>query len=77
MHGLRPWILVTSAFGPGAINDGVPSPYVVGTGAINSPVCQSIIISIANPRVSHSALHSGSDSNREFGLHIFPKSILR
>ncbi len=25
----------------------------------------------------HSALHSGSDSNKEYGLHIFPKSVLR
>jgi hypothetical protein len=37
----------------------------------------SILVSIANPRVYHSALHSGSDSTKEFGLHIFPKSVLR
>ena len=65
------------AFCLGAITDGIPQPYVVGTEAINSPVCQSIIISIANPRVYHSALHSGFDFNKEFGLHIFPKSVLR
>jgi hypothetical protein len=67
----------TPTFCPGTISDGVPQPYVVGTGAINSPVCQSIVISIANPRVYHSALHSGSDSNKKFVLHIFPKSVLR
>jgi hypothetical protein len=67
----------TLAFCPGAVIDGIPQPFVVGTGAINSPVCQSILISIANPRVYHTALHSGSDSNKEFGLHIFPKSVLR
>ena len=65
------------AFCPGAIIDGVPQPCVVGTGANNSPVCQSIIISITNPRVYHNVLHSGSDSSEEFGLHIFPKSVLR
>ncbi len=65
------------AFCPGAISDGIPQPYVVGPGAINSPVCQSLIISIANPRVFQSALHSGSDSNKEYGLHILPKSVLR
>jgi hypothetical protein len=65
------------AFCLGAIIDGNVHPFVVGTGAINSPLCQSIIVSIANPRVYHNALHSGSDSTREFGLHIFPKSVLR
>ena len=29
----------TLAFCPGAISDGVPQPYLIGTGAINSPVC--------------------------------------
>ncbi len=54
----------TMSFCPGAIDDGIPKPYVAETGAINSPVCQYIIISIANLRVYHSALHSGSDSNK-------------
>ncbi len=67
----------TLAFCPGAIIDGIPQPYIIGTGAIDSPVCQSILISIANPRVFYSALHSGSDTHKEFGLHIFPKSVLR
>ncbi len=67
----------TLVFCPGAISDGVPQPYLIGKEAINSPVCQSILISIANPRVSHSALHSASDTHKEFGLHIFPKSVLR
>ena len=65
------------AFCPGAIIDGVAQPFVAGTGTINSHVCQSIRVSIANPRVYHSALHSESDSTNEFGLHIFPKSVLR
>jgi hypothetical protein len=67
----------TLAFCPGAISEGIPQPYLIATGAINSPVCQSILISIANPRVFHSAIHSGSDTHKEFGLHIFPKSVLR
>ena len=52
------------AFCPGAVIDGIAQPFVVGTGAINSPVCQSILVSIANPRVYHSALQSGSDSTK-------------
>ena len=67
----------TLAFCPGASSDGIPQPYVIGAGAINSPVCQSIIISIATPRVYHNVLHSGSDSNKEFGLRVFPNSFLR
>ncbi len=35
-----------------------------------------ILVSIANPTVYHKALHSGSDSNREFGMHIFPNFVL-
>jgi hypothetical protein len=38
---------------------------------------QNLLLSIANPRVYHSALHSGSDSHKEFGLRIFPKSVLQ
>jgi hypothetical protein len=36
-----------------------------------------LFLSIASPRVHHSALHSGSDSHKEFGLHSFPKSVLQ
>jgi hypothetical protein len=36
-----------------------------------------ITISITNPRVFHLALRSGSDTGKEFGLHTFPRSILR
>jgi len=40
---------------------------------VNSSFCQSIFISIANPRVYHRALHSVSDSNKEFGMPHIPK----
>ena len=62
---------------PGAIIAGIPHPYVVGPGSGNSPTCRSILVSIANPAAYHKVLHSGSDSNREFGLHVFPKSVLQ
>jgi hypothetical protein len=45
--------------------------------APNSALCRSILISIANPRVFHSALHTGSDTGKEYGLHCFPRAILR
>ncbi len=45
--------------------------------APNSTLCRTILISIANPRVFHSALHTGSDTGREYGLHTFPRTILR
>ncbi len=57
--------------------DGVVKPYLVGTMAPNSALCRSILISIANPRVFHSALHTCSDTGKEFGLHTFPRLILR
>ena len=49
---------------------------MVGAGAVNSPFCKSILLSIANPRVYHSALHTGSDAHKEFGQRTFPKSVL-
>jgi hypothetical protein len=67
----------TISFCPGAIIDGTPQPFVVGPGTGNSPTCRSILVSIANPTVYHKVLHSGSDSNREYGLHVFPKSVLQ
>jgi hypothetical protein len=65
------------SFCPGAIIAGIPHPYVVGPGTGNSPTCCSILVSIANPTVYHKVLHSGSDSNREFSLHVFPKYVLQ
>ena len=62
---------------PSAIIAGIPHPYVVGPGSGNSPTCRSILVSIANPAVYHKVLHSGSDSNKEFGLHVFPKYVLQ
>jgi hypothetical protein len=40
-------------------------------------MCSSLLLSIANPRVFHIALHTGSDSTKEFGFHTFPKSVLQ
>jgi hypothetical protein len=57
--------------------NGQVKPYLVGTMTPNSPLCRSILVSIANPRVFHSALHTGSDTGKEYGLHTFPRSVLR
>ena len=38
---------------------------------------QGKVSHIANPRVFHSAIHTGSDSAKEFGLRIFQKSFLQ
>jgi hypothetical protein len=35
------------------------------------------VISTANPRVFHSALHTGSDTWKGYDLHTFPRFILR
>jgi len=59
----------------GAIIDGEPRPFTVGSGAKQS-LSYNLLLSIANPKVYHSVLHSGSDSSKEFGLHTFPKSVL-
>jgi hypothetical protein len=64
------------SFCPGAILNGKPQPYVVGAGEVTSPLCSSLTLSLACPRVFHSALHSGLNSQRNFGLHTFPKSVL-
>ncbi len=64
------------SFCPGAIINGIPHLYVVAPGAGNSPTCRAILVSIASPTMYHKVLLSGSDSNREFGLHVFPKSVL-
>ena len=64
-------------FCQGSMIDGAAQPIVVGAGAVTSPFCQSILISIANPRVYHSVMYSGSGSSKEFSLHTFPKSVLR
>ena len=46
----------------GAIIDGIPRPFVVGAGEVTSPLCFSISLSIASPRVFHSAFSPGSNS---------------
>jgi len=64
------------SFCPGAVLNGTPQPYLVGAGEVTSPLCTSLILSIACPRVFHSTLHTGSNSMRDFGLHTFPKRVL-
>jgi hypothetical protein len=49
----------------------------MGSGAKYAHLCQTLLLSIANLRVYHIALHSGSDSLKEFVLHTFLKSILQ
>ena len=56
--------------------DGHVRPHLVGAMAPNSPLCRSILVSIADPSVFHSALHICSDTGKELGLHTFPRSIL-
>jgi hypothetical protein len=52
-------------------------PFLVGPTLPNSHICKGIYVAIANPRVFHLALHTGSDTGKEFGLHTSPRSILR
>jgi hypothetical protein len=65
------------SFCPGALIDGNPRPFVMAAGEVTSPMCPSITISIACPKVFHNVLHTGSNSARDFGLHTFPKSVLQ
>jgi len=65
------------SFCPGANFNGKPQPFVVRVGEVTSPLCISILLSIANPRVFHNAIHTGSDSTKEFGLRTFPKPVLQ
>ena len=65
------------SFCPGAIINGEPQLFVVGTGVKHTHLCQNLLLSIANPRVYHNDLHPESDSHEEFGLHTFPKSVLQ
>jgi len=65
------------AFCPGSVMDGPVKPYLVGAMAPNSPMCLSNQVSIAIPRVFRSALHTCSYTGKEYGLHTFPRSILR
>jgi hypothetical protein len=67
----------TLAFCPRSVLAGVVKPYLVGTMAPNSALCRSILVSIANPRVFHSAMHTGSDIGKKYGLHTLPRAILR
>ncbi len=64
------------SFCQGAVFNGKPQPYVVGAGEVTSPLCSSLTLTLACPRVFHSALHTGSNSQRDFGLHTFLKSVL-
>jgi len=66
----------TLAFFPRSVLDGQVKPYLVVAMAPNSSICRSILVSIANPRVSHSTLYTSYDAGKEFGLHTFPRSIL-
>jgi hypothetical protein len=61
----------------GAVIAKEPHPFVVGAGEITSPLCTSILLSIASPKVLHFALHTGPDSNKEYGLHTFSKYRLQ
>ena len=65
------------SFCPRAIIDGVPQPFVMGLVAKQTYLCHNLLLSIAKPWVYHNALHSGSDSSKEYGLHTFTKSVLR
>ena len=67
----------TLSFCPGAITNGTPQPYTVGAGEVKYPLCSSLSLSLACPRVFHNALHTGSNSSRDFGLHTFPKFVLQ
>jgi hypothetical protein len=67
----------TVSFCPGSMIDGTMQPYLVGPMLPDASTCMTIQVSIANARVYHLALHTGSDSGREYGLHAFPRSVLR
>jgi hypothetical protein len=60
------------SFCPGAIIDGVPQPFVLSSGAKQIYLCHNLLLSIANPRMYHIVLHSGSNSAKDFGHHTFP-----
>ena len=55
----------TMSFCPWSVLNGVVKPYFAGTMAPNSALCRSILVSIANPRVFHSALHLGSKKKKK------------
>ena len=67
----------TLSFCPGVIIYGTPQPYVVGAGEVTSPLCSSLALFVACPKVFHIALHTGSNFSRDFGLHTFLKSVLQ
>ncbi len=67
----------TLTFCPGSILNGVVQPFLVGPTLPNSRLCTAIYVSIVNPWVLHLALHTSSDTGKEFGLHTFPRTILR
>ena len=45
--------------------------------APDSALCRSILVSIASPGVFHSVMHTGSDTGKGYGLHTFPRAILK
>jgi hypothetical protein len=61
----------------GAIIVGVPQSFVMGAREMTSPPSTSLLLSIASPRVLHNALHTVSDSNKEFSINTFPKFFLQ
>ena len=65
------------SFCPGSILNGVVQPFLVGPRLPKSHLCKGIYVSIANSRVFHLALHNGSDTGKEYGLHTFPETVLR
>ncbi len=67
----------TLSFCPGSILDGEVQPFFIGSTLPNSNLCTAIYVSLANPRVFYMALHTGSDTGKEFGLHTFPRAVLR
>jgi len=67
----------TLLFCPGSILNCEVQSFLAGPTLPNSRFCTSIYFSIANPWVFHLALHTGSDTGKEFGLHTLPRTILR
>ena len=44
---------------------------------MTTPLRSSLTLSIACPGVFHIAIHTGSNSSKDLGLHTFPKSVLQ
>ncbi len=65
----------TLPFCIGAVIYGVIPPFLVGLSPTISPLCEYILGT--NPGVNYVTLHTYSESNKEFGLHIIPKTIFK